>query len=423
MEKLPKIIGLIIALTVVIIVITTIQLKHKKVPEGEFKDMVGAIYVGSFECKKCHERRYLEWKTTLHSRMMQDARANPLVIIGDFDSPSKVRTFNKGDVDYTLGNQWKQQYLKKEGDDYIVLPAQYNITAHEWESYYPDDQQKKMWFKECAGCHATGVDPVKKTFQEPGISCEACHGPGSNHVRAIPGFEIATIINPVRLPALAAAQICGSCHTKGKDKSGEYAYPIGYMATRGVANLWLYFNPVNPRDNPEVFWPSGDSKEYHQQYLDWQNSQHAKAGVTCTNCHYIHVGGAEFGGIGTTMLQPLGVTMFQTRLIGDALCKSCHTTTAYTGVHRIHTFGSCIDCHMPRTITSAVAGDLRSHTFRFISPELSIKMGGVKNQPNSCSGCHKHKDTPLTDLVGWLDAAKAADKPKPFAVHRQEVVK
>lgn len=116
-----------------------------------------------------------------------------------------------------------------------------------------------MWFKECAGCHATGVNPGKKTFQEPGIGCEACHGPGSNHVRAIHGFEIATIINPLRLPALAATQICGSFHTKGKDKNGEYAYPVGYMAIRGVANLYLYFNPVNLRDNPEIFWPSGDS--------------------------------------------------------------------------------------------------------------------------------------------------------------------
>ncbi|MBI4654653.1 MAG: hypothetical protein HY752_06620 [Nitrospirae bacterium] len=406
MEKLPRIIGLIIVLTIAIIIFSTIKLKHKEAPEGEFKDMVGATYVGSFECKKCHERRYLEWKITLHSKMMQDAKANPLVIIGDFDSPSKIRTFKKEDVDYTLGNQWKQQYLKKTGVDYIVLPAQYNISAHEWEAYYPNDQQKRMWFKECGGCHATGVDPIKKTFKEPGIGCEACHGPGSNHVKAIPGFEIATTINPVRLPALAAAQICGSCHTKGKDKSGEFAYPVGYMVTRGVANLYLYFDPVSPKDNPEIFWPSGDSKEYHQQYLDWQKSAHAKVGVTCTKCHTVH----------------LGKTMFQTVLVGDALCKSCHTTLGYRAAHRIHTFGSCIDCHMPRTITSAVTGDLRSHAFKFISPEFSIKMGGVKNQPNSCSGCHKHKDTPLTDLVGFLDAARAADMPKPFAVHRKEVL-
>lgn len=407
MEKLPKIIGLIIALTIAIIVISTIKLKHEEAPKGEFKNMVGATYVGSFECKKCHERRYLEWTTTLHSKMMQDAKANPLVIMGDFDSPSKVRTFNKEDVEYTLGNQWKQQYLKKTGDDYIVLPAQYNIAAHEWEAYYPDDQQKRMWFVKCAGCHATGVDPVKKTFKEPGIGCEACHGPGSNHAKAIPGFEIATIVNPVRLTTSAEAQICGSCHTAGRDKSGQYTYPVGYMTARGVANLRLFFDSVNQKDNPDMFWPSGDSKAYHQQYLDWQRSEHAKTGVSCTNCHTIH----------------LGKTTFQTKLVGDNLCKSCHSTMGYRSAHRIHTFGSCIACHMPRTVESATAGDERSHTFKFISPEFSIKMGGAEKQPNSCSDCHHHEKTPLIDLVEFLDAAKKTDMPKPFVAHRREPVK
>lgn len=78
--------------------------------------------------------------------MIQGAKENPLVIIGDFDSPSKIRAFNKEDVDYTFGNQWKQQYLKKTGDDYVVLPAQYNITTNKWEAYFPDNEQKRMWF-------------------------------------------------------------------------------------------------------------------------------------------------------------------------------------------------------------------------------------------------------------------------------------
>jgi len=408
MEKVPKIIGLIIVLAVAVIIYATMELKHhEEASEGEFKNMVGATNVGSFECKKCHERRYLEWSTTLHSKMLQDAKANPMVIIGDFDSSSDIRTFNKEDVDYTIGNQWKQQYLKKIEDDYFVLPAQYNISSGEWEAYHAEDWQKRSWFKECAGCHATGVDPITKTFKEPGIGCEACHGPGSNHIKAIPGFEIATIVNPVRLTTSAEAQICGSCHTKGRDKSGEYAYPVGYMTSRGVLNLRLFFDTFNQKDNPDMFWPSGDSKEYHQQYLDWQKSEHAKMGVSCTGCHVIHS----------------GKTPSQIRLVGDNLCKSCHSTLAYRSAHRIHTFGSCIACHMPRTVESAVAGDERSHTFKFISPELSIEMGGAEKQPNSCSGCHKHEKTPLTDLVEFLDAAKKVDMPKPFLAHRREPLK
>lgn len=55
MKKLPKIIGLIIVLTIAIIVISTLKLKHKVAPEGEFKNMVGAVYVGFLECKNAME--------------------------------------------------------------------------------------------------------------------------------------------------------------------------------------------------------------------------------------------------------------------------------------------------------------------------------------------------------------------------------
>ena len=178
MKRLPLIIGVIFVLTIAIIIITTFQFEHKEASVGEFKTMVGAEFVGSIKCKQCHERKFLEWTTTLHSKMMQDAKANPMAIIGDFDSSSEVRSFNKEEVDFTLGNQWKQQYLKKAGDDYVVLPAQYNISSGQWIPYQTEDWRDKSWFKECAGCHATGVDPEKKTFKEPGIGCEACHGPG-----------------------------------------------------------------------------------------------------------------------------------------------------------------------------------------------------------------------------------------------------
>ena len=404
----PLIIGGIFAVTIIVVIITAIMLRHKDVPEGKFKNMVKATYVGSMECKKCHERKVLEWTTTLHSKMMQDAKANPLVIIGDFSSPSKTRTFNKDDVDYIIGSQWKQQYLKKAGDDYEILPAVYSIANNKWISYGNGAaKEKSLGLKSARAVTQQRVDPVKKTFKEPGIACEACHGPGSNHVKAIPGFEIATTVNPARLTGNAAAQICGSCHSRGTDKSGDHAYPVEYMNVRGTGNLSLYFNLANQKENPDLFWTSGDSRYSYMQYIDWKGSQHAQAGITCTSCHTVHQ----------------SLTTFQTKLAGDMQCKSCHTTTENRMAHKMHTFGSCIGCHMPKTGTSAEAGDMRSHTFKFISPELSMKKGGVKNQPNSCSGCHHHKDTPLEDLVEFLDAAKKADMPLPYSAHKRPPVK
>jgi hypothetical protein len=256
LPKIPLIIGGVFAVSLVVVIVTTIALKTELLHEeaklvGKYTNRFEATFVGSETCKRCHERTYLEWQTSLHSRMMRDVESEPLANIGDFHSPSEVRTFT--------GSQWRQQYLKKEGDNLIVLPARYNVFKGEWKPYYPDEPAKRDWFKECAGCHVTGVDPEKKTFVDMGIACEACHGPGSNHVEAVPGFEIRTIINASRLTPAAQAQICGSCHTRGRDKTGKYAYPVEYQTHKGEANLKFYYNEASADNSySEYFWPSGE---------------------------------------------------------------------------------------------------------------------------------------------------------------------
>lgn len=424
--KLPIIIGAVFTLALAVVITTTIALKKTELIhmeaqlEGKFKDRKGATFVGSETCKKCHERTYLDWRTSLHSRMMRDARIEDWANIGDFSTPVDIRTFAKEDIDFTLGSQWRQQYLKKEGDDLFVLPAYYNVTSGQWAAYFPDEKAKRNWFTECAGCHATGVDPVKKTFVEMGVACEACHGPGSNHNEAVPGYEIATIIQAGRLTPALASQICGSCHTRGRDKTGQYAYPVDYQIHKGEGNIRLYFDEANQENgNAEIFWPSGESKYSNQQYLDWQKSEHAKVGVVCVTCHNVHQSkttlvSTEGGGPGF-----LDAIISKTRLFEDRLCKSCHTTVQYRSVHRIHTFGSCVRCHMPRVAKIGEAGDAHSHTFRFMFPQATLKAGGVDKQPNACNSCHHHKDTPSEALVGFLEAAKKNDMPKPFAVHQR----
>ena len=154
---IPLIIGVIFTLSVGVIIATTFMLKKDLLHEqglqlqGKYENRYNASFVGSQVCKNCHERTYLNWRTSLHSRMMKDAKLEPYANIGDFESQSKERPFVKTDVDYTLGSQWKQMYLKRSGDDIIVLPAQYNVTRGEWKEYYPDDKKKRDWVTQCAG--------------------------------------------------------------------------------------------------------------------------------------------------------------------------------------------------------------------------------------------------------------------------------
>jgi predicted CXXCH cytochrome family protein len=409
-------------------------------------------YVGAKRCKDCHWEKYDTWKNTLHSKFIQEV--NKKTVVGDFARNNKLVTkvtdkspkftgedvtsimFKKGGKYYvnTIGPDWeyhdyeiinvigigkRQNYLTKfPNGEMHVLPVEWNIKTEMWidrsslDSHYPGNGEfwsnpKSIWQFKCGGCHVTGLnvnyDEVKDTYDttwvDLGIGCEACHGPGSNHVKAASehfDYEKDTIINPAKLPWRLRTMVCGQCHNWGSSsavisasKEGipkHYGYPFGF---RPGEALYLFYDEAEDAGT-----------KHHQQYNEWNESEHSKVGVMCTNCHGVH--------------EDEDVKVAMTKLAADSLCMDCHKTLKRRAAHRIHTFGSCVACHMPRTLRHE-----HSHTFAFISPELSLKAGGVDKQPNSCSGCHHHKDTPLENLVGFLDAAKKEDMPKPFTVHRQ----
>ncbi len=71
----------------------------------------------------------------------------------------------------------------------------------------------------CIACHTTG-SVVGGVFQPknsvPGVRCEACHGPGAQHVAALqqgkPAAAAAAIFNPAKLQPFQLDDFCGSCH-------------------------------------------------------------------------------------------------------------------------------------------------------------------------------------------------------------------
>ena len=409
-------------------------------------------YVGSRRCKDCHWREYDTWKNTLHSKFMQ--RTNEYTVMGDFERNNKLTTkvsnnspklaaaevnttmFKKDGKFYvnTIGPDWeshdyeitnvicigrKQNYLTKFPNGAIhVLPVEWDVEMETWidlnglKKNFPGDGEywsdsENIWQFKCGGCHATGIEinydkinnDFDSTWVDPGIGCEACHGPGGNHVKAASeyfDYEKDTIINPAKLRWRLRAMVCGQCHNWGIStaavspyKEGfpkKYSYSYGYLPGKV---LYLTYT-----EEPK------EKKKHHQQYNEWKTSIHAKTGIMCTNCHNVH--------------QKKDIKVAMTKLTANALCSNCHVTLLRRAAHKIHTFGSCVACHMPKTI-----GHEHSHTFQFISPALSIRAGGVKKQTNSCNNCHYHKDSPPEELVDFLNAAKRADMPKPFTVHRR----
>ncbi|MGV7224541.1 MAG: multiheme c-type cytochrome [Nitrospinales bacterium] len=358
-------------------------------------------YVGSDTCKMCHLEHYDSWQMTLHSRMLQDAEKNQDAIIIPIDEKTIREDLAKlGDklkvpadqihipkieeIKYTIGSQWKQRFLVQKNGDLYIAPVQYNSETHRWVNYHENDWDKRPWLLKCGGCHATGVDLEKKTFVEPGVSCEACHGKGSWHA-ALPKTAVfekrQTIVNPAKLTMGVAVQICGSCHNRGKSTQHKGAgWPVGYEPGKSLAAF--YKSTSYEACDVKHVYANEFSKGHHQQYIDWQQSQHYREGVTCTSCHYVHQ-----LGIAPTRSQTMGA--------GSQQCFECHTILNKTTAHAIHSFANCVGCHMPRIAKSAESGDIHSHVFAALLPIDTIKNPEV---PNSCQTCHKHKNADLKEL-------------------------
>lgn len=371
-------------------------------------------FVGSDTCKMCHLEHYDSWKMTMHSRMLQDAKKNEDAIIVPIDEKriredlaklsgklkvpaDKVFVPKKEEILYTIGSQWKQRYLVEKDGTLYISPIQYNADTHRWVNYHEADWDKRPWLLKCGGCHATGVDLEKNTFNEPGVSCEACHGKGSWHA-ALPKTAVfekrQTIINPAKLTMGVEAQICGSCHNRGKStmvKGG--GWPVGYAP--GKALETYYVSTSFAAGDDHHLYANEFSKGHHQQYIDWSNSKHAAEGVTCTSCHYVH----QIG---------IPPTRSQTFAAGSKQCFQCHELVNNNLGHSIHSFANCIGCHMPRIAKSAESGDIHSHVFVTLLPADTLKNPKI---PNSCQTCHKHKNEDLKELQQEWD--RLAQLPKP----------
>lgn len=388
--------------------------------EAELKEVISGpkTYVGSDQCKMCHLEHYDSWRGTLHSRTIQDVTQNldamaatidPEVIRADLRKIEKdlklpvddIYIPETEDLKYTIGVQWKQGYIVEKEGNLFVAPIEYDIWQNRWLANREDDWNTRSWINDCSGCHSTGVDLEKKTFVEGRVGCEACHGPGSHHVvlpKAAVFDKRTTIVNPATLPAGLRTQVCGSCHGAGvSTRMKDVAWPVGYRPGRA---LGPYFDSPYPADmEVRTAFANGLAHGHHQEYNAWKLSTHARQGVTCTSCHFVH---------------QLGVapTQFQTMASGSEQCLTCHRVINTNLAHSIHSFSNCVGCHMPRVIKSKESGVTHSHAFIALLPEDTISNPAV---PNSCQECHKHKND---DLATLQQVFEGLSKKTLLGVHR-----
>ncbi len=368
---------------------------------------VVAHYVGSFACQKCHAKIYEHWKKTPMANVVRDPREHPEAIIPDLSQTNALVNFTKADIALVYGSIWKQRYFKKVGDDYFVLPAQWDVTHKDWKKYfvkddwwaplYPPDNMQRPTSALCDGCHSVNYDIKTKTVTEWNVGCERCHGPGSEHVRTSAGDSI---VNPARENYVAASDVCIQCHSQGRPLANPiqgkyYDWPVGYDVTLKLRDYWK-LEAHKLGDTTFTHFADGTAHKNRMQGNDFVTSQMYAHGVTCFTCHDVH--GTEFP---ANLRQPAA-----------SLCLDCHGPNSPNGPHAptiaAHTHhapdsagSACIACHMPKIAQTLGDVNVRSHTFRFVTPAMSDTL----KIPNACNVCHADKTTAWATeaLKSWAD--------------------
>ncbi|MEK6255733.1 MAG: cytochrome c family protein [Chloroflexota bacterium] len=308
-------------------------------PSGD-QASLGQEYVGSQQCASCHETQYAPFILSGHPYKLTrvtngSAPEYPYdSLTGGLDELPTGYTWN--DISYVIGGfAWKARFINTSG--YIITDTpdssgdsaylnQYNFandavgTDESWVGYHPGEENKPY---DCGGCHTTGYSPLGHQNDMPGITgtwalegvqCEACHGPGSQHVQAP---------QAVSMELDRSSQLCGSCHV---------------------------------RNNPAVIDASDGFEKHHEQYEDLYSSKHFA--TSCVTCHNPHASAVYAD---TDVNPNKGITQS---------CESCHwqNTTRKVDKHSSKIV-SCTACHMPPMGKSAVAdlgiftGDIHSHQF------------------------------------------------------------
>lgn len=215
--------------------------------------------------------------------------------------------------------------------------------------------------RNCAGCHATGVKITTRDFldnpdhqfksvvtsfdyKDLNITCEQCHGPGSEHVASV---DASKLIMPQYLTAKAASETCGQCHGAHGGKSdnplGVHKYPFNAAKENSVGNgffvpgiyeledFYHKFNQAVPTVaddwNQGSFhsWPDQTHSRVHSQMLpELLRSAHYNNSLnklTCSSCHDPHTMDA-----GPASMQVNGYDFENAAFGNNAMCLTCHAT-------------------------------------------------------------------------------------------------
>jgi hypothetical protein len=193
----------------------------------------------------------------------------------------------------------------------------------------------------CFACHTTASSAnstLNAADAVPGVHCEACHGPGLDHVKAATAGQTVqarqAIFNPASLTPTSSIDFCGACHRTTMDVILNEPEPGAYT---------IRFQPYRLEES-----------------RCWQTTKDAR--LACTQCHDPHA------------------PMVRDAQFYDQKCLSCHSLRkdakregsngAWAATPKIcpRATANCASCHMPKSYVPEMNSTFIDHFIRIVRP-------------------------------------------------------
>jgi hypothetical protein len=339
-------------------------------------------YIGSKACFACHETIYRSYLKTGMGRSMQpvsqiddsafphewtaSAATQTRVVrvyrdqAGWHQSETESNVFNEDyKLDYAVGaGENGFTFLFRRGNYLFQAPLSFYSKTGKWD-LSPGYEAIDLGFSRtvpeaCLACHAGRPQAVPKRigeyrdppFAEMAIGCENCHGPGAEHAKAT-GHAPSAILNPARLPARLAEDICMNCHQRGDTRILQ------------PGKTFVDFHPGQPLFQTLAIFKVADQNSQHTPADLLEHDAAMKASrcfrasegkLSCLTCHDPHI-------------EPKGleaVAYYRSKCLTCHTAASCRLTAAVRNEKK--PANDCVGCHMPkREVTTISHSALTNH--------------------------------------------------------------
>lgn len=365
-------------------------------------------YAGSASCRECHQRFYDLWSPSHHGQAMQPVTAElvqtrlsplaqPLAVGAARFSVdlSRLEVVEEHDgartaypMQHAMGGKNMFFFLTpRERGRLQVLPVAYDLRRQEWFDttgamvrHFADQPDAPVHWRDplltfntaCYNCHVSQLDknydPQTDTYhtawREPGINCEACHGPGQEHnrvCRAVPEGTVPKDLRTIRWRQFTTDQTndaCAPCHAKMRPVAPAFMPGARFFDHYDLACL-------EDRD----FYPDGRDLGENYTHTLWLMNPCVQSGLLdCVHCH-------------------TSSGRFRQKEQPSTACVPCHAQRVRRLSEHSHhpataNAPTCVSCHLPMTEFSRMRRS--DHSFRPPCPQASIRFGS----PNACLLCH-----------------------------------